>query len=159
LKLGKKRVTRRRPRGTSLRAATGFEDFVQFVDDELVLIVGKMTIGIEFLEFSGDGFRASIAIFFDMGSFAAGAGEGMDKACEGPSVAAQFIVEIATLEAHGHKDPRDGELESAFIEFSDVKIIQEINRRFLVGTKALDPVLLEEPVLVGGAGVPIRDVF
>ena len=159
MKLGKKRITRRRPRGTARGAAADFEDFVHLVSEELVLAIGKMTIGIEFLEFSGGGFRASIAIFFDMGSFVTGAGEGMDKACEGPSIAAQFIVEVATLEAHGHKDPRDGELESAFIEFSDVKIIQEIKRRFLVGTEALDPVLLEEPVLVGGARVPIRDVF
>ena len=84
--------------GVRFGAAGDFEDLVHFFDEEIVFAVGEVAVHVELFEFGGDRFGAGIAVFFRVGGFAAGAGEGVDKVSEGASVAAEFVVEVAGFE-------------------------------------------------------------
>jgi hypothetical protein len=55
--------------------AADFEDLVGFVDEELVFVIGKLAVNVELFKFGGDDSGASIAVFFDIGGFAAGPGK------------------------------------------------------------------------------------
>jgi hypothetical protein len=135
------------------------EDLVHFLDEELVFAVRKVTVHVELFEFGGDSFGAGIAVFFRVGGFAAGAGEGVDKISEGAGVAAEFVVEVSGFEVTKTEEKAsDSELQDGLIEFGSVEIVEEIKGGFLVVPEIFEPLLLEQPVLVVWTGVPMGDV-
>src|SRR5438477_4951834 len=52
----------------------------------------------------------------------------------------------------------DDHLESGFVEFTGVEIGDEIEAGFLVSTDVFAPILIFEPLLVGGPIEPVTDI-
>jgi len=92
-------------------------------------------------------------------SFTTGAGEGVHEAGKGAGIAAEFVIEISSFEmAQREEKASDGELKGALVKFRGIEIMQDVEGRFLFRAQILEPFLLEKPVLIGGAVVPVGDV-
>jgi len=44
------------------------------------------------------------------------------------------------------------------VEFRSVELVKDVEGGFLFGAEVFEPFLLEQPVLIGGAGMPVGDV-
>ncbi len=105
------------------------------------------------------GLSGLVAVFLEVGGFAAGAGQGADEAGKGLGVAAEALVEVAGLEmAQGEEETGDGELEGGLVEAGGVEIVEEVEGGFLVVAEVFEPILFHEPALVMGAGGPAGDI-
>jgi len=139
--------------------AANFEDSVHVVDEELEFLVGEVAVVVELFEFGGLGFGAGSAVFFDVGIFVTGPGEGMNQTGESLSVATKLLVEVAGVNVpKGEEKAREGELEGGLIELGIVEIVAKVEGGFLVGTEVFEPLLLEEPALVMRTGMPTGDI-
>ncbi len=78
--------------------AANFEDLIHFVDEELQFLVGEVAVMVELFEFGGLGLGADSAVFFDVGVFVTGPGEGMNQTGESLGVAAKLLVEVAGVD-------------------------------------------------------------
>jgi hypothetical protein len=100
-----------------------------------------------------------VAVFFEVGGFAAGPGQGADEAGEGLGVAAEALVEVAGFEmAESEEKAGDSELQGGLVEAGGVEIIEEVEGGFLVVAEVFQPILFHDPALVVGAGSPAGDV-
>ncbi len=114
---------------------------------------------VELFEFGGLGLGADSAVFFDVGVFVTGPGEGMNQTGESLGVAAKLLVEVAGVNVpKGEEKAREGELQGGLIELGIVEIVAKVEGGFLVGTEVFEPFLLEEPALVMRTGMPTGDI-
>ncbi len=134
------------------------EDLVGFIGQELVFGVGELTVGVFGLEGGDDG-GAGVGEFVGIDGFVAGAGQGVNEAGKGLGIAAEALVEIALIEVtEGEEGAGNGELEGGLVEARGVEVFEEAESGFLLGAEGIEPVLVQEPLFVVGAGVPAGDV-
>ena len=144
-----------------IRVARGAEakDFIDFADDGEGFLFGELAVNVfhRLEDFADRG--AGGEVFFDIGGFAGGAGQGLDEAGEGAGIAAQEIIEVSGFGlAEGEDEPGDGQFEGPLIEFGGIEVVEQIESGFLFGAEVFNPFLLKKPVLVVRTGVPVGEV-